>query len=349
MSARIILRAASIAVAAILASGSGAQACGAVVLAQPAAPSERLAAEILKILLEDAFDCDVTAAIADAEPALRAAGRAALFVGPVEETATTAPVVIAGAPADAAERADEVALGAALYGGLEEAGFFTPRWFAETRPELRSLDDLAGAAELFARDGRTPRLFVCPRAWACFDETMAVVDALGLDGPFEIVAPASGEALAASLRDAQAARAPWVGYYWTPSEAAAEAPIARIPVGSVRIDDGAGGDRPPFADPPLSIAYNVALEILAPEAVAALGAFALPLETHLETIGWRALGGAGVDEAALWFYARNPAVWRAWLGSEAEARFETRLRARIEAASGASSPARGGGASGSPD
>lgn len=312
-----------------------ARACGVVAIAQPLAPPERLAAKILEILLADAFACDVRIETGDPTTAIAAAARAARFIGPMRDPAASAPIVIPGAPPHDAAGAPELSVGGLLYGGDDRAGFFVPTWFAETRDGLRTLEDLRDGVDLFAPAGARPQLFVCPRDWACFDPAMAVVEALGLADGFEIVTPASGEALEEALADAQAARRPWIGFYWTPSAAAAVTPITPLAAGDLTIPSPDGGRTAPFDAAPLAIVYHSALDVIAPEAATALRAISLPLETHLETMRWRAFGGGTDEDAALWFLARNEMLWRSWLDPVAATRFAAQLRLRLDAAAGA--------------
>lgn len=329
-------------------------ACGPAIVAEFSWTTAELAARVLEIVLTDAYGCEVerrpadpsrvATAVARSHQALARALEDAPPLGgaPLEEP----PAVIAIGVA-ATQIPPGAAIGAETYGGRERGGWFTQRWLVDANPELRRIEDAAKRPELFAVGAtEKPKLHVCPAAWPCHADDMALAARLGLQDRFEIVVPASGDALTASLAEAWRTRRPWIGSYWTPSAAVAEHAMIRLKSGALEIcaeaadGDGAATCRPPHQTTARVALYPQALRRRAPETAAFLRRFATPPGAVLEALSWRARANADLTDAALHLLETQPDLWRSWLDASARQRFEPALQARIAAARGAAAAAK---------
>lgn len=297
--------------------------CGAVLIARFDWPTAEFAAALSARILQDGYGCTVEIVRASPEPT-----RAYLLSARAKQaTVAVAP----GLPTDWFEGAEAVSIGGLLFAGQEQRGLAVPEWFARARPQLTDLGAVAAAPALFAAPSRTrPTLHLCPVDWPCYEEGRAVARAHGLDAAFELRAAPSGAALAQSLADADSARQPWIGYYWTPSIAASEHPLRFLPASEdAACPDPARDETEPeatapcaaaFTPRPLAIVYDARLAETAPGAAAALDRLSIPLEIAEATLRWRAETGASAMDAVDRFLETEPALWRAWVDAEAAAR-----------------------------
>lgn len=300
--------------------------CGAVRVVAFDWPAAALASLTLERVLRDGLGCAVERAPGAPDAVARAlASPDARRDGP--------PLVAPGLAADAAPAEQR---GAELYGGDDQAGWFAPSWVIAVNPGLRSVSDLAahaGDLRRLAPTGRRPQLHLCPAHWPCHADGAALAEALGLAPAFEIVTPRSGADLAASLRAAFDARAPWIGYAWTPSEIAAETRLRRLGDADYRICSDPEGVaaarlvsaaeatedacRALFAEPPRITAYSADLPEAAPRVAALLSRFTIPAAAMEEALADVSRIGRGAAVAAL--LRARPEMWRAWLDDAAAA------------------------------
>ena len=98
--------------------------------------------------------------------------------------------------------------------------FWIPAYMVESTPELKTIRGLIKHADLFSLDGTgkpTP-FYGCPTGWSCNISTQNLFQALRLDDAnFHFVSPPTGADLDASLQEAYEKKAPWFGYYWSPT------------------------------------------------------------------------------------------------------------------------------------
>ncbi|MEL6978337.1 MAG: glycine betaine ABC transporter substrate-binding protein [Pseudomonadota bacterium] len=315
--------------------------CGEVTIAAFSWPTARLSAQIVETALTDVFGCAVRRAPADPG---RAAAAVARSNAALEATATDAPASFVIALDLAPIAPQGAALGAEIYQGRESAGWFIPDWFAAAHPDVRSLEDLKAAAKSFrARGAERPKLHICPPAWPCHADDRALIETLGLAEAFDIVTPASGDALSASMRAAWRARQPWLGAAWTPSAAVAEHPMVKLRAGALQLCrfEPSGfepAERPerrcaaPHQTEPRSLLFPEGLETRFPELAAFLRAVSAPPERIMEGVAWRAETNAALEHAAARLLERHPQIWRDWFEPPAQRAFAYAVKSRVEAA-----------------
>lgn len=299
--------------------------CGDVAIAEFDWPAAEIVTAILAQALSDGYGCAVSRPAASPGPALDAVAAAS-----AADRLLIAPGLRLS---DGEDRSGAVA-SARLYRDGDGAGWFAPAWFLALNPDLKTVEDLARAARAFREAGRgaSPRLTICPESWPCHGDNIALIAELGLESVFDIVTPANGAALKASVEGAFAARRPWLGYGWEPSEIAAEYGMRRIALGQAKIcdgiDRGAADCRQPFAEPPLVTAYGSAFWRRAPRVAAFLNRFQLESAAMSKTLSWRAANNASADQAAAAFFAANRALWAPWFDKTALQAFEAAAATR---------------------
>lgn len=275
-------------------------------------PEAAVAAELARRVLEDAFGCDVSLLPASAEPAL-----AAIAAG--EE------LIVAPGVALSQTRGQPEIESSRLFGAAAD-GWFAPAWMLERDRKLRSVLDAVADPSQFAHDGRRPRLHICPETWPCHAENRALIARLGLEDVFEIVTPASGDALIASIAAAFADQAPWIGYAWRPAGDLAAYPLRRLATSGIEICGGEGSEdgacRPPFAEHDPQTAYPPRLKETAPEVAAFLQRFIIPSDWMAEALTWRNAQDATARATADRLIEQRPEMWRAWLTPRGRAQFE---------------------------
>ncbi|MCI4663954.1 MAG: hypothetical protein MRY74_04460 [Neomegalonema sp.] len=295
--------------------------CGSVIVARFDWPEAELAASMIARLLTDGYQCKVTLAPASPRPTLRR-----LLAATEAPTLLIAP----GLPADNA-RGGKIAAGGLLFRGAEQRGFVVAEWFAATRPQLKTLADVAARPDLFGRSGARPALHLCPVEWPCYAEGRAVARAHGLDRTFDLRPARSGAALAASLIRAHQDRKPWIGYYWSPSALSSQYPLrflASAPQACAADGAKETGCVGVFAKRPLAVLFDARLAERAPAAAAMLRAFSLPPETVAETLRWRQENGASAQDAVDRFLETAPSIWVAWMRTDASRKVAAALDKR---------------------
>lgn len=331
------------------------RACGPVLIAELQWPAARFAAAVAEVVLTDGYGCAVVRSPASISGALDAFGAAA--------TEAADPVLIApGLRADRAVETPQAAVGAPVFAAQDGAGLFVSAWFLSAEGGGGSIDALLVAAERWAAPSdQRPKFHICPEAWSCHAETQAVVEAFSLEARFEIVTPASGDALTASLLEANDRREPWFGYYWTPSAPLARLAMRRIDLGDLWVCEGeagrvtvrwplaaAAGDpaqdaddpaaepaasaapegcRAPFETAPAVTLYDPALRARAPAAADFLDRFAIPSAMVRDALNWRAQENATMAAAARRALRAAPDTLDDWLSPTARARLTAALAA----------------------
>ena len=96
--------------------------------------------------------------------------------------------------------------------------FIIPKWVAEEY-SIKTVSDMIDHWELF-QDPQDPSkglFYNCIAGWQCTEINEVKLEAYGLTRYYNLVSPASGDALKAALERAQQGHQPVFGYYWTPT------------------------------------------------------------------------------------------------------------------------------------
>ena len=310
--------------------------CGAVVVAEFEWPAAEIAAHIMERALRDGYNCLAVRRRADPDRALTA------IVNAADQDAASsvgARLIAPGVriPATGQEQAAPgVGLGAALYGAGDVEGLFIPAWLAAENRELRLLADLPAFGRKMAAEGVRPTLRLCPETWPCAEEAQAVAAQLRLAQWFNVETPASGAALITSLqaerRAAIAARAPWISYFWAPSQWAAEARLWPLRPGETAYCPEIDDCRQAFVRPPQRVIYAPALVAKTPRLSDFLNNFQIPAQAMTEALSWRALSKADAPSTAARLIENNQPLLEQWFDATALAAFQQASQAPVRAA-----------------
>ncbi|MEM9958390.1 MAG: glycine betaine ABC transporter substrate-binding protein [Pseudomonadota bacterium] len=293
-----------------------------ITVAQFAWPAAEISAELIYQFLRDAYGCNVDLAPAATDRTLAALERSATQPGAI--------VIAPGLDRSHVREAPDID-GARLFGAAAE-GWFAPSWMFDRDPNLRSVLDVAASPQTFAASDGRPQLYICPENWPCHRENIALIERLDLTESYEIVTPASGDALIESLASAYANQTPWVGYAWRPSAMIAAYPLRRLATSGVEIcapqgsAEGARACRTPFSDYAPQTAYPARLREDAPEIVSFLNRLLIPSDVMVETLAWRKTTSANAAQTVARLIRARPQIWRPWLSAEARARFDALQR-----------------------
>ena len=217
------------------------------------------------------------------------------------------------------------------------------RSIAPMAPDLKSVEDLKRYATLFA-DPEEPGkglLLNCITGWDCANVNRVKLHAYGLADLYNVQEPGSSGALDAAIAGAYQRGQPLLTYYWEPTWLMGaldmilleEPPYTEECWALVR--QGVAGEIPldqtppeagcAFEDAPVIKGVHPSLKERAPEVVAFLEKMMIPTATLNQIANYMEENEAEADEAALWFFANYPALWRAWLPDDVAERVEEAL------------------------
>ncbi|WP_281645650.1 glycine betaine ABC transporter substrate-binding protein [Parendozoicomonas sp. Alg238-R29] len=99
-------------------------------------------------------------------------------------------------------------------------GFWVPSYMVEANPELTTIKGVLANAHLFMPKDNTKKasFYGCPEGWNCNISSLNLFKALNLQSVnFQFVTPPTGTDLDIALQEAYENKAPWFGYYWSPT------------------------------------------------------------------------------------------------------------------------------------
>jgi glycine betaine/proline transport system substrate-binding protein len=218
--------------------------------------------------------------------------------------------------------------------------FMMPQWVSESYG-IKTVQDMKDQWQVF-QDPQDPSkgvFYNCISGWECAKINQAKLSAYGLDEVFNVVSPASADALKAALEDAQKAKRPVFGYYWQPSPLAAayswhvlEEPAHTTACWNqvIAAADSAAADPPEAAcayeNLPIDKLAHAGLPEKAPELVEMLKAMVVGLEPLNSTMAWSEENNVE-DKAkvAVYFLQNYEDRWRDWVTPEAHRKIKDAL------------------------
>lgn len=310
-----------------------AEQCGDVTIAQMSWQSADLLANVDRIILAHAYDCNARLVPGDTLPTFNTMvgeGRPdiapEMWINAVRETFDEA--VADGRLQIAAESLSD--------GGVE--GWWIPFFIAEAYPDIKSIEDALEHPELFpAQDGQDKgAVYSCPLGWSCRISTANLFKAYGAkEKGFVLYPTETPEALIETISTAFEENRGWLGYYWAPT-----ATLGKYEM--VRLDFGVRHDKTEWdnctavldcPDPkpnawPKSKVYTATTEPFRranPEAFAYLAKRSWSNRTVNELMAWANDNRASAEDAALHFLRTNEALWSQWLTPEAAKKLKNHL------------------------
>lgn len=293
-------------------------------------PSAAALAHVHAIILEEGFGCNVEVVTGDTVPSsasMMAKGRPAI-----------APELWTGTIQEAWDKGlaegSVVNAGVAISDGAVE-GWWIPKYVADANPDLKSVDDLANYAELFADpDERSQgRFYSCPPGWGCEIANAALFEAYELEETFNLFSPGSGGALDAAITRAFEREEPIVFYYWGPTSIMGkydmvqlEMPAYDAEIWNCNADAACSPKRKSsFATPPVVVATASWVSEDAPIVSKYLSAVSLSNVEVSGMLSWGAENKAGAEETAENFLKTQEAIWTGWVSAEAAERVKAAL------------------------
>ncbi len=290
-------------------------------IAEMSWPSAAALAHIHAKILGDGFGCDVEVVAGDTVPtssSMLAKGKPAL-----------APELWTGSIVDIWSKAESegkvASLGAAISDGAVE-GWWIPKYVADANPGLKSADDLANFAELFAdpEDSSKGRFYSCPPGWACEITNANLFKAHGLEETFNLFSPGSGGNLDAAINRAFVKKDPIAFYYWGPTSLMGKYDMVKLemPAHDPEIfacngsADCANPGKTDWPTPPVIKGVAAWLPAEAPVVSDYISKAAL---TNVEVSGllsWGSENKASAEETAENFLKTQEAVWADWVPAD---------------------------------
>lgn len=208
------------------------------------------------------------------------------------------------------------------------------RNIAPMAPDLKSVADLKRYATLFAdpEDPGRGLLLNCITGWDCAVVNRVRLQAYGLADLYNVQEPGSSGALDAAIVGAYQRGEPLLTYYWEPTwlMGALDMILLEEPPYSedcwTLVRKGVSGEIPmeqipseagcAFQDAPVVKGVHPSLKERAPDVVAFLEKMMIPTSTLNRIANYMEENEAEADQAALWFFANYPDLWRGWLPDE---------------------------------
>ncbi|ULB11018.1 ABC transporter substrate-binding protein [Cereibacter azotoformans] len=307
--------------------------CGRISIAEMNWASAGVAAQVDRIILEEAFGCDVELVTGDTMPTFTSMNEKG-----EPDMAPEMWVNAVRAPLDAAVEEGRLVIAAPILeeGGIE--GWWIPRYLAEAHPEIDSVKAALARPELFPapEDPSVGAVHNCPPGWNCQISTENLFRALDAESRgFTLVDTGSSAGLDGSIANAYERRAGWFGYYWAPTAILGKYDMVRLPFSVPH--DKAEWDSctavPDCAEPsvnayPVSEVFTVVTPAFAEKAGVAMdyvGARRWSNGTVGAVLAWMDENQATNEEAARHFLETYPELWRAWLPAEAADRVAAAL------------------------
>ncbi|MCH9853626.1 MAG: ABC transporter substrate-binding protein, partial [Alphaproteobacteria bacterium] len=292
--------------------------------------SAQVSAEVLKFIIEAGYGCDVNLVAAATIPSITSmVEKGTPHISP-EIWINSLKEQVEGGLASG----HFIDLGDMYSDGGVEA-FWIPAYMAKTHPNINTAKDLYDNAQVF-QDPEDPgkgRFYTCPPGWACRIISGNIARAHNLDEKFNIFDPGSPEGLKASIAKAYARKEPWVGYYWSPTAILGKYPMKRIDLGKYDEEGHACNQTEDCANPypgpyPVARILKVMISDYAkdnPDIVKFIKKARIPNETVNEVLAWKEDNRATGNEAAGYFMATYPKIWRKWVPSKVAKKIQKAL------------------------
>lgn len=222
--------------------------------------------------------------------------------------------------------------------------FMIPQWVSETY-NIKTVQDMKDQWQLF-RDPQDPLkgvFYNCISGWECAKINQVKLSVYGLDETYNVVSPASANALTAALAEAQIANRPVFGYYWQPSPLAAAYPwyvleepahttecwsqviAAAESAGAVSSDAACS-----YENLPIDKLAHAGLQDIAPELVEMLKAMVVGLEPLNRTMAWSEENNVeDREKAAVYFLQNYEDLWRSWVTADAHRKIKFALEKAV--------------------
>ena len=320
LSFKLVLVAASLS----LSTGSALANCGKVTITEMNWASAAIVTAVSKFLMTQGYGCDVTTIPSSAQPAVTS-------VAETGQPDIVTELFINSAPAYAGlETAGKVKTLTDVLSDGASGGWWIPKYLADAHPELKKLEGILANPALVGG-----RFNNCPNGWGCRIVGDNLIKAWNMpERGMVIFNHGSGETLAASIAAAFKDKAPWFGYYWSPTPVMAKFPMVQVDMGPYVKSVHDCNMRRECATPGKSgyprdrviTAVTTTFASREPAASALMAKVAFTNEQMLDLIAWREANKATADETAVYFLTKYKSVWTTWLNDDARKKLANLLR-----------------------
>lgn len=298
--------------------------CGKVSIADMNWTSASLLANVDKFILEEGYGCEASLVPGDTVPTSTSmVEKGQPDIAPEMWTNAVKELM------DNAVKDGKLAYaGQSLSDGGEE-GFWVPQYMVEQYPELSTIEGVKKHAALFKHpeDPEKSMFMGCPAGWACQISSENLFRAMNLsDSGFTLVDPGSSAGLSGAIARAYERKAPWFGYYWSPT-----AIMGRYPM--VKVDFGSGVDKDHYINcltqkdcqnprvtmfpvAPVWTVTTASLKQKSPEAFDYLSKRSVNNSQMNELLAWIEDNQADGEYAAFHFLSEYEAIWTNWVPAD---------------------------------
>lgn len=314
MNIRRILLASAISVTALQANAALAE-CGEVTITEMSWASSQVVSTVATFLMENGYDCSVTAFPSDPNPALTSVaetGQPDILTEIWDNSASALPGLV--------EKGKVEVVADVLSDGGQE-GWWIPRYLLEEHPELATLEGVV------AHPDWVGGLFNnCPDGWTCKNTNTNLLRAVGLtEDKMQNFIHGSGDTIAASMASAYESKQPWIGYYWAPTALLGRYDMVRVDLGEhdpdiyacLNMEDCADPGISAYPDARVMTVLTAAFQEANPEIAELMRNISFTNAQMGEILAWMDDNSASTEEAAVYFLTTYPEVWSAWMSDDA--------------------------------
>ena len=296
-----------------------ANACGTISIAEMNWASAEMFAHIDKIILENAYGCDVELVPGSTMPTATS-----MMEKGEPDVAPELWINAVRTALDAAVAEGRLHYAAEVFSDTGEEGWWIPQYVADANPDIQTVEDALNRPDLFPHpEGDGAALYTCPSGWNCQLSTGNLFRAFGGESKgFRIVDPGSGGALAGAIAEAYGKGEGIFTYYWAPTAILGKYPMKKLSFDVLHDNDewNSCTSQEDCVDPQknswvVSSVFTVVTDNFKNEAGVGMDYIVkrgLPNSTINELLAWKDNNQATGEDAAVHFLA-NYSEWHDWV------------------------------------
>ncbi|MDT1061079.1 ABC transporter substrate-binding protein [Paracoccus sp. CPCC 101403] len=195
--------------------GAASADCGSFTIASMNWQSAEVLANLDQFILNEGYGCDAEITTSDTVPAITSLVEKGQPEVVPESWVDLMPEVVAGGLKDG----KIVELSRSLSDGGQQ-GWFIPRYMLDEHPNLNKIEEILAHPELFPapEDASKGAVYNGPQGWGGTVVTTQLAKAFDIEGKgFTLVDTGSAAGLDGSMAKAYEQKAPWLGFYWSPT------------------------------------------------------------------------------------------------------------------------------------
>ncbi|WP_276861518.1 ABC transporter substrate-binding protein [Haematobacter missouriensis] len=309
-------------------------ACGSFTIASMNWQSAEVLASLDQFILNTGYGCSAEITTSDTVPAITSLVEKGKPEVVPESWVDLMPEVVAGGLKDG----KIVELSRSLSDGGQQ-GWFIPRYMLDEHPNLNKIEEILAHPELFPapEDKSKGAVYNGPQGWGGTVVTTQLAKAFGIENKgFTLVDTGSAAGLDGSMAKAYEQKAPWLGFYWSPTSmlgkydmVAVDFGMANDPAEWKRCTSSADcADPKPNAFPRDNVFTLVSKKFADetdPAVIDYLKKRSWTNDTVNQLMAWMTDNQATGEDGARQFLKEHPDMWSAWVSPEAAERIKAAL------------------------